>query len=309
MRLRIIIESAILAIFLITVLVVILGRSMFISDDMGDGRSAEDQVRLGDRLYAAGRAKHSEAAIHYWEAIKQKPGLVDAHIKLAAIYYENIWNSQTLRELDEAERIDPEHPGLFLLRGEIYHRMGDTDKAFESLKRAVASQPENSDARFYLGTIYQQRGMTEAAITEYKMAVEGNSDDTAVLRSHLQLGRIYKANDREMAKSEFKKALSIDPSSAEVISELRILYKQEASDYEQQDEYIKAAEKYKEILALDPDNPENVGIYMQLGYIYKSYELYDKATAMYKAVEKFEPLNFDAFSELRELKLLRSMER
>jgi len=310
MRLRAIIEAAILAIFLITVLMVILG---FGGDnpptDTEDGRSAEDYIQSGNLLYAAGRSKFSRAAVQYWEAVKRNPDIADAHIKLAAIYYYYIWNQQTLRELSEAERIAPDHPELSLIRGKIYHRMGDIDKAYKSLKRAVAGQPENSEVRFYLGIVYQQRSMTEAAINEYEKAIEGNSDDLSVLKAHLQLGRIYKTNDRERAKSEFRKAMNIDPTLKEAASELRNLYKQEAADYEKQGEYIKAAEKYENILKIDPDNPRNVGIYMQLGYIYKSYELYDKATVMYEAVAKFDPLNFDAFSELRALEFLRGMQR
>lgn len=310
MKLRAIIEVAILAIFMITVLVAIseLGGDNT-PTDTEDDRSAEDYIQSGNLLYAAGRSKYSRAAVQYWEAVKRDPGIADAHIKLAAIYYDYIWNQQTLRELNEAEQIDPDNPELSLIRGKIYHRMGDIDKAYESLKRTVAGQPENSEARFYLGVIYQQRSMTEEAITEYERAIAGNLDDLSVLKAHLQLGRIYKASDRERAKSEFKKAMSIDPTSKEVTSELRNVYKQEAKDYEKQEEYIKAAEKYEEMLRIDPDNPGNVGIYMQLGYIYKSHELYDKATVMYEAVARFDPLNFDAFSELRALEFLRGIRR
>lgn len=313
MKLRAIIEAAILVIFLITVLTVIsgFGRGVMYNTptDTADGRSAEDYVQSGNRLYAADRPKYSKAAVQYWEAVKRNPDIADAHIKLAAIYYYYIWNQQTLRELSETEQIAPDHPELSLIRGKIYHRMGDIDKAYELFKRTVAGQPENSEARFYLGIVYQQRSMAEEAITEYEKAIEGNSDDLSVLKAHLQLGRIYKTNDRERAKSEFKKAMSIDPMVKEITSELRNLYKQEAADYEKQGEYIKAAEKYENMLKIDPDNPGNVGIYMQLGYIYKSYELYDKATVMYEAIAKFDPLNFDAFSELRELEFLRGMER
>ena len=202
-----------------------------------------------------------------------------------------------------------EHPDLPLLRGKIYQRMGETDEAFESFKQAVVSQPENSEARFYLGIVYQQRSMAEAAVNEYEKAIEGNSDEMAVFKAHLQLGRIYKTSDRERAKSELKKAMIIDPASKEIASELRNLYKQEAADYEKQSEYIKAAEIYEKMLTIDPDNPANIGIYMQLGYIYKSYELYDKAIAAYESVSRFDPLNFDAFSELREIEILKGMER
>jgi tetratricopeptide (TPR) repeat protein len=306
-RLRAIAEASILVIFLASALVVILGLNIAVPTDVEDSESAEEYVRRGDRIYAAGRSKFNEASIQYWEAIKRDPAAVDAHFKLATIYYEYIWNHEVLRELGEVERIDPNYPGLYLLLGKVYHRIGDADRASEAFQRAVTLQPGSSEAHYYMGTVYEQRNMRREAISEYEKAVETGSDDTAVLKAHLQLGRIYKKErKREKAEDELREALSIDPASAEVISELRGLYRQEAEDYEYRDEHGKAAEKYEGILEIDPDNPRNVEIYMKLGNIYRSDELYDKATAMYEAATKLDPLNYDAFSALKELELLRN---
>ena len=319
-RSMLIAEAAILVIFLITALAVILGRSATISTDVertassfdvDDGRSAKKYVRLGDRAYAAGRTKFNEASIRYWEALKQEPDMAEAHFKLATIYYEYIWNDETLRELSELERIDPEHPGLYSLLGKTYNRMGDIDKASESLRRAVTLQPGNSEAHYYLGAICQQKNMVEEAISEYEKAVEASlkpalTDSASVLKAYLQLGRIYKVRkEQEKAKDRLRKALSIDSASAEVISELKSLYKKEAEDYEYRDEHNKAAEKYEEMLRMDPDDPQNVEFYLKLGSIYRTNELYDKAAAMYEAATELDPLNFDAYSALKELELLR----
>jgi tetratricopeptide (TPR) repeat protein len=151
--------------------------------------------------------------------------------------------------------------------------------------------------------------MEDKAVSEYKKAVGAGSaptDSEAVLRSHLQLGRIYKGKkEQRKAGEEFGKALEINPESAEVISELRGLYRQQAEDYESRDQYDKAAGIYEEMLEIDPDNPRNVEIYMKLGSIYRSREFYDKAAAIYEAVTELDPLNYDAFSALKELELLR----
>ena len=320
MRLQAIAEAAILVIFLAAALVVILASSKTAPTDssrgMGDfphvevGVSAQEYVQRGDRIYAVGRPRFNEAAIQYREAIKRNPDIVEAHFRLATIYYEYIWNYETLRELAEVERIDPDYPGLYLLLGKVHNRMGDTDKAFESLQRAATSQPGNSEAHYYLGTIYEQRKMAEEAISEYEKAVENGSDSAAVLQAHLQLGRIYKGRkEQEKAEEEFRQALGVDPASAEVISELRGLYRQEAEDYEYRDEYDRAAEKYEEMLKMDPNNPRNVEIYMKLGNIYRSNELYDEAAAMYEAAARLDPLNYDAFSALKELELLRANDK
>ena len=70
MKLRVIAEALIMAVFMIAVLVVILGRAMFTPADAEESLSAESYVQSGNRLYAAGRLKFSDAAIQYWKAIK-----------------------------------------------------------------------------------------------------------------------------------------------------------------------------------------------------------------------------------------------
>jgi len=305
MRLRVIVEAIIMVIFLTTMAVfLLLGRGAIAPIS---AQSVEEYMRRGDQNCKASRLKFNDAAIQYREAIKLDPNLPDAHFKLAEIYYEFVWNYEALHELEAVEKIDPNYPGLYSLMGKLHHRMGDTDKALTVLQRAIALQPGDSEAHYYLGTIYQQKNMEDAAIGEYVKATESRSDKEALLRSYLQLGRIYKGKkDDENAKEKLKKALSVDPKFIEAISELKDLYKQEAEGYKAKEKYDEAAQKYEEILKIDPDNPDNIEVYMELGSIYRNKRLYDKAIAVYTAVTKLDPLNLDAFGALKELRLLKS---
>lgn len=295
-------EVAILAIFLVVALLAILIRNP--AETSEEARSAEEYIQIGNRFYEMGKPKSNEASIEYWEAIDLNPDIAEAHFKLANIYYDHVWDYQALGELDEVKRIDPNYPGLHSLLGRIYNRMSEPDKALEAFQRALAMHPGDSDAHYYMGTIYQQRGMEKEAIGSYEKAVEAHDGEVA-MKAYLQLGRIYKNKDRDKAKDLFRKALSIDPASAEILSELRSVYRQEAEDYRSRDEYDMAAEKYEEMIKLNPDDPRNVETYMELGNIYRSNELYDKASAMYEAARKLDPFNFDAFSALKELELLK----
>lgn len=311
MRLRAAIETGILLFFLAITLVVVLWYNAAVPAGVeGDG-NAKEYVRSGDELYAAGRAKFNAAALKYWEALKLDPNSADAYFRIATVYHDNGWNHEPLRALEEVERIAPQYPGLHLLLGKIHNRMGNADEAFEALQEAVEAQPEIPEAHYYLGTVYQQRAMTEEAIREYEKAVEASlkpySPRTRVLESHLQLGRIYKGRDYERAETEFRKALSMDPESAEVLSELRNLYRQQAEYYISQREYDRAMERYREILKIDPNNPGNVEIYMDLGSRYEHSELYDKAFEMYDAARRLDPMNFSVYRALRQIDILRSM--
>ncbi len=70
MKSFILIEIAILFIFIITTpLVVLIERN--ISMTVKDSKNAMELMKLGDQLYSGGRAKFNSASIFYWEAIKQ----------------------------------------------------------------------------------------------------------------------------------------------------------------------------------------------------------------------------------------------
>jgi len=311
MKLNIIIEIAIFIIFLITVPVVMLvERNIALSSEAKANESAKAYLQKGEQFYSQGRAKFNDASVQYWESIKRDPNLAKAHFKLAEIYYEYLWNYETLNELRELEKINPKYPRLYLLMGKIYNRMADINKADEAFQRSLVSEPYNSEAHYYLGTIYQQRNAKEEAIKEYEKAVTfttSSSDKESIVKSYLQLGRIYKT-DKDFAKAieMLKKALSIEPWSVEIISELASIYSRQAGIYKSEQKFDEAAKIYEEIVKLDPNNPETVEYYMELGNIYRSQELYDKAVAVYMEVTRLDPLNFDAFAALKELKILKS---
>jgi len=247
----------------------------------------------------------------------------EAHLKLASIYYENIWNHEALQELAKVKEIDPEYPGLHVLMGKIYDKMADSENAFDAFLLAVKYEPSNSEAHYHLGTIYQQKStqlqqqsdktkieeMEQAAVSEYRKAIESEKQSSAALKSHLQLGRIHKnKKERDQAKKEFMNALMIEPTAIEVLSELRTVYEKEAEEYRSNDDYENTAKKYEEILKLDPDNIRNVTTYMELGNIYYSMEHYDKAEAAYTGAIKLDPFNYDAFISLKDLENLKNME-
>jgi Tfp pilus assembly protein PilF len=85
MKLRIIIEVALVIIFIITIpIVIVLNRSIS-ADDKGN-ESAMQYLQKGDQLFNQGRVKYNDASVQYWEALKCDPKLADAHFRLAEIY-------------------------------------------------------------------------------------------------------------------------------------------------------------------------------------------------------------------------------
>jgi len=308
MKLNTIIEVSIFILFLITVpIIMLVERNTALSSETNESTKA--YLQKGDQFYNQGKMKFNNASVQYWEAIKRDPNLVEPYFRLAEIYYEYLWNYEALNELYELEKLNPKYPQLYLLMGKIYDRMSNKEKAFDAFQRSLLSEPQNSEAHYYLGTLYQQRNAKEESIKEYESAITGtkSADKESIIKSYLQLGRIYKT-DRDLAKAieMLKKALEIDPKSVEVISELTGVYGQQAGVYKSEQKFDEAGKIYEEIVKLDPNNPENVEYYMELGNIYRSQQLYDKAISVYTTVKKLDQFNFDAFSALKELEALKS---
>lgn len=304
-RHSLIIEIAIIIVFLLSIpIVLLIEHNVAFSDKIEETASA--YMQKGNQFYNQG--KFVDASVQYWNALKLDAKLEDAYFRLADIYYDNLWNYDALNELQKLEKLNPNYKGLYLLKGKIYQtRLDDSDKALEAFQKVITTDPQNAEAYYYIGTIYQQKNNKEEAILSYEKAVATNSDDKeSISKSYLQLGRIYKTDQNtDKAIEILRKALLIKPDSKEIIFELTGAYTQKAEIYKSEQNFDKAAEIYKEIVKLDPDNPENIEFYMELGSIYRSEELYDKAIEIYQTITKLDPLNFDAFSALKELNMLK----
>ncbi|MGB9595381.1 MAG: tetratricopeptide repeat protein [Candidatus Poribacteria bacterium] len=309
MKVRIITEIIITIMFIITIpIAMILSKN--VSSDVKDNENAIQYLQKAEELFRQGRAKYNDASVHYWNALKLNPQLADAHFRLAEIYYDYIWNYEALNELQKLEKINPKYKGLYLLLGKLYHRMAEIDKAFQAFQTSIALEPQNPESYYYLGTIYQQRNNNDDAIKSYNQAIMSpvtESSKEPIVKSYLQLARVYKSEkDLDKAIEFLKRALLVDSESADVISELTVLYSQKADQYKLQQKFDEAAKIYEEIVKLSPNSTENIQYYMELGSIYKGKGLYDKAISMYEAVKKLDPLNFDAFTSIKEIEMIKS---
>ena len=69
-----------------------------------------------------------------------------------------------LRALDEALKLQPEHPAARFWRGRILAERGDFDKALADLDEAARLNANNADTFAYRGYVWQKRGDSDAEI-------------------------------------------------------------------------------------------------------------------------------------------------
>lgn len=191
-----------------------------------------------------------------------------------------------------AMKEDPQHSS-FLVEdiAELYRISGHLREAVEEAQSALKTNPKDLDARRVLAHIYTQEigdpqtnrideAMAKKAIEQYKLISEQDPKD---IDSLIMLGRIDRVvNDSVDAEAAFKKAMEVDSSNPDAVTGLASVYSDRgdakaaaglleqvaknnpsprllvllATDYEQMEDYARAADAYRKALQLDPSRVE-----------------------------------------------------
>ena len=139
--------------------------------------------------------------------------------------------------------------------GNSYMEVGDTDKAFEVLLRAIQINPLLSEANMNLGNVYLKKKMPLQAVEQYEKALTIIGNDAKAMNNlasaYMQLG------DYPKAESYYRTALSLDPEYVDV-------YRNLANAMQMQGRYEDAISQLKAAVVL---NPDDVNSFLLLGQI------------------------------------------
>jgi tetratricopeptide (TPR) repeat protein len=245
------------------------------------------------------------------------------HFTLGHLYQERgtLFNrpdllSRAIEEFNIALRHDPNSSYLSLELADLYAMTGRWQNAVDEAEAAVSRSPNDATARRLLGRLYLRllgadrrgqvpEGLDQRAIQKFERLIEEHPDD---IRSYLVLAQLYRITD-DNAKAEeiLKRAVALDPESADATTQLALLYVElgqytaavsllekiagENADlqvlaslghaYEQLHDYEAAADAYGRVVERDPDNPAIRKAYGQ-SLLYS--QQYDKALEQYQAL-------------------------
>lgn len=79
-------------------------------------------------------------------------------------------HQRALQEFNEAARLDPENPEIYLYRGNAYFNMGYEDKAMTEYNKAIEVKPDYAAAYFNRGNVWSYLSEREKACEDWKMA-------------------------------------------------------------------------------------------------------------------------------------------
>lgn len=149
--------------------------------------------------------------------------------------------------------------------GNSYMKVGDTDKAFEVLLRAVQINPLLSEANMNLGNVYLKKKMPLQAVEQYEKALTIISNDAKAMNNlasaYMQLA------DYPRAESYYKTAMALDPEYIDV-------YRNLANAIQMQGRYEEAVGQLKAAVVL---NPDDVNSFLLLGQICRQTEQFPDA--------------------------------
>ncbi|MGH9583881.1 MAG: tetratricopeptide repeat protein, partial [Bryobacteraceae bacterium] len=260
----------------------VLPASSFSLKAFGAGRSA-----TGSKLPSVIKEPSSPQASAYYHF-----SLGEMYEELAEAYSNRSdYVDKAIENYRAAMKEDPSASFLVEDIAELYRISGHLREAVEEAQSALKSNPKDLDARRVLAHIYTQQigdpqtnrideGMARKAIEQYKLIADQDPTDVDSL---IMLGRLDRVmNDSVDAEAAFKKVLGIDPSNEDAVTGLASVYSDRgdpkaaanvlqqlvknnpsartlvvlATNYEQMQDYARAADAYRKAVQLDPSRTE-----------------------------------------------------
>ena len=223
-------------------------------------------------------------------------GLAHMYEEMMAMYGRSEYAAKAIEEYRLAIENDPSSEYLNASLAELYAKTGRIRDAVTEAQEIIKRDPNNLEAHKLLGRIYlrslgdmqpgtQSREILNLAIEQYEALakIEPKNPD-----NHLLLGRLYFLNkDLTKAEAEMKAAVALDPTAEEAVTNLAYLYNEEGDN-----------KKAAEILSQVPEGKRSSKIYAALGATYEQQKEYKKAIDAYRQAVTMDKENLDAMRGL-----------
>ncbi len=208
------------------------------------------------------------------------------HFTVSRHHFINRRFAQSLRELELAEKYDPESAYLKYNLALIYISQGEVEKALSKLERSIELNPGFSPSYTLLGKVYAASENPEEkkkSVKIFKKAIELSPDDAESL---LFLGIIQtESNDFESAEESFKKIIELHPDNEQGYYFLARLYYDSGNMTE-------AEKYYKEALAINDNFPSAL---LELALVYEKQGRIQESDHIYTNVIEIYPYSLEAY--------------
>lgn len=150
-----------------------------------------------------------QALEHLAEAAELEPDSMTLNLKLIRGYLYQSRFEEALALCERAIANLPEHAGLYVVLGEIYHRLERYDDAVAAFQKAIDLEPENALGYRALADLQESTNDLVAAVDICRRLVEMNPKSSLL---HFQLGvNLIRIGDTEGAETALKRCLELNP--------------------------------------------------------------------------------------------------
>ena len=151
----------------------------------------------------------------------------------------------------KAVALSPDDATVNVTAGQIFMQKQDFEAALPYVKKAVELEPSNTKSIRNLAQIYYDTGQLEESIQTYEIAIDKETDREVKADLYFNLGILYnRVGDLEEAEYNFINALDENPDDIEAVMGMAQLF-------ESAEKWRKAEKFYRELIAIDPDNPDH----------------------------------------------------
>jgi tetratricopeptide (TPR) repeat protein len=243
-----------------------------------DSTVAVFHYELGNIYYMI--AKPDEAKFFFEKCISIDPEHIDAHIKMAQIYFVFKAYDKAIKQINVALRVDDFIPEAYYLKGWIYKEQGDTALAVSSFQTARELDDDYYDAHMQLGLLYATAHSDEA-IEYYNAALNVQPESLEALYA---LGLYCQEhNYLDTAFECYRKILTLEPAYAVAEYNQGYIYLNYRVDFDSAVHYFTNA------IAVYPEYPE--ALYNR-GLAYENLSQWKEAEADYRQALTIKP-DFD----------------
>lgn len=158
---------------------------------------------------------------------------------------------KALENADKALELKPDDFQPNLALGVLLIKQEKKSEALTYLEKAVEIDGGNSYAVRQLATAYYDLNFTEKSIETFEKAIESETDKKIKADLYFNLGVLnMRIKDFGKAEDNFLSAYDLNPDDAEALVGM-------AQTFENAEKWSRAEKFYRELIALEPDQPEH----------------------------------------------------
>ena len=151
----------------------------------------------------------------------------------------------------KAVELSPNDENVNVTAGQIFMQKQEFETALPYVKKAVELEPSNTKSIRNLAQIYYDIGQLEESIQTYEVAIDKETDRKVKADLYFNLGILYnRVGNLEEAEYNFTNSLDENPDDIEAVMGM-------AQVFENAERWRKAEKFYRELIAIDPDNPDH----------------------------------------------------